>query len=67
MFLGFSLFQVTHWITAAGMSLVRYMKTFWQVEHHTNPISEQVFSGIINIISHPLILIYNNKSKWKLP
>ena len=43
MFLGFSLFQVTQMITAAGLSLVRYMKTIWPVEHHTNPISEQVF------------------------
>ena len=59
MFLGFSLFQVTHWMTAAGLSLVRYMKRIWKVKHHTNPIREQVFFLIIDIIRQP-------KSKWKM-
>ena len=59
MFLGFSLFQVTQWITAAGMSVVRYMKTILRVGHHTNPISEQVlFKSLI------LLAFYDNKNKW---
>ena len=63
MFLGFSLFQVTQWITAAGMSLGRYMKTILRVEHQTNPISEQVFfKQIISLGSLLFIIIKSNEN-----
>ena len=60
MFLGFSFFQVTQWITAAGMSLGRYMKPILRVEHRTNPIIEQVFFKLI--ISLVFIIIKSNEN-----